>query len=83
MLIRMNSKTVLYLSRKEVESIGLAMTEIIADLGEIVAGKKAGRQTAQERTICVNLGIALDDMAAAILIYRQARERGIGTELPL
>ncbi|MFZ4694815.1 MAG: ornithine cyclodeaminase family protein [Verrucomicrobiia bacterium] len=54
-----------------------------ADLGEIVAGKKAGRQTPQERTICVNLGIALDDIATAILIYRKAKERGIGTELPL
>ena len=54
-----------------------------ADLGEIVAGKKLGREKPTERTICVNLGIALDDMATAILIYRKALERGIGTELPL
>ncbi len=54
-----------------------------ADLGEIVAGKKPGRQSDNERTICINLGIALDDMATAILIYRKAKEKGIGTELPL
>jgi ornithine cyclodeaminase/alanine dehydrogenase-like protein (mu-crystallin family) len=54
-----------------------------ADLGEIVSGKKPGRQSDEERTICINLGLALDDMATAILIYRKARERGIGTELPL
>jgi ornithine cyclodeaminase/alanine dehydrogenase len=30
-----------------------------------------------------NLGLALDDMATAPLIYRRALERGIGTWLPL
>jgi ornithine cyclodeaminase/alanine dehydrogenase len=54
-----------------------------ADLGAIVAGKKPGRENAAERTICINLGIALDDMATAILIYRKACELGIGSELPL
>jgi ornithine cyclodeaminase/alanine dehydrogenase-like protein (mu-crystallin family) len=53
------------------------------DLVEIVAGKKPGRENAKERTICINLGLALDDMATAILIYRKAREKGIGTQLPL
>jgi ornithine cyclodeaminase/alanine dehydrogenase-like protein (mu-crystallin family) len=54
-----------------------------ADLGEIVAGKKPGRENAKERIICINLGLALDDMATAILIYRKAREKGIGTQLYL
>ena len=54
-----------------------------ADLGEIIAGKKPGRETEQERTICINLGLALDDMAVAIAIYKKACDRGIGTELPL
>ncbi|MBU0544851.1 MAG: ornithine cyclodeaminase family protein [Proteobacteria bacterium] len=54
-----------------------------ADLGEIVSGRKPGREKAEERTISINLGIALDDMATAILIYKKAGERGIGTELPL
>jgi ornithine cyclodeaminase/alanine dehydrogenase len=54
-----------------------------ADLGEIVSGKKAGREKPEERTISINLGIALDDIATAILIYRKALKEGIGTILPL
>ncbi len=54
-----------------------------ADLGEILAGRKPGRQSEEERTFCVNLGIALDDMATAIIVYREARKRGLGIELPL
>jgi ornithine cyclodeaminase/alanine dehydrogenase-like protein (mu-crystallin family) len=54
-----------------------------ADLGQIIAGKKPGREHADERTICINLGLALEDMATAILIYKKAREGRIGVELPL
>ena len=57
--------------------------EPYADLGEIAAGNKPGRESEAERNICINLGIALEDMATAIEIYRQAREKGIGTELPM
>jgi ornithine cyclodeaminase/alanine dehydrogenase-like protein (mu-crystallin family) len=53
-----------------------------ADLGELVIGKKAGRQNARERTMACNLGLALDDMAVAPLIYQAALEKGIGTWLP-
>jgi ornithine cyclodeaminase/alanine dehydrogenase-like protein (mu-crystallin family) len=56
--------------------------EPYADLGEIVSGRKPGRESDEERTISINLGLALDDMATAILVYRKAVERGIGTELP-
>jgi ornithine cyclodeaminase/alanine dehydrogenase-like protein (mu-crystallin family) len=54
-----------------------------ADLGELVTGQKPGRQTSEERTMTANLGLALDDMAVAPLLYRQAVEKGIGTWLPL
>lgn len=56
---------------------------IYASLGELVAGKKPGRQTPKERTIACNLGLALDDMATAPIVYRRAMERGIGTWLSL
>jgi ornithine cyclodeaminase/alanine dehydrogenase-like protein (mu-crystallin family) len=32
--------------------------------------------------VCINLGIALDDMATAIRVYQQAIVQGIGTALP-
>ena len=54
-----------------------------ADLGEIVAGLKPGRQSAQERTLAINLGLALDDMAVAPEIYRRAKTLGLGTWLDL
>ena len=56
---------------------------IYADLGELVTGRKPGRERADERTIACNLGLALDDMAVAPLIYERALERRIGTWLPL
>lgn len=54
-----------------------------ADLGEIAAGTQPGRESETERIICMNLGLALEDMATARLIYDRAREQGIGTDLPL
>jgi ornithine cyclodeaminase/alanine dehydrogenase len=54
-----------------------------ADLGEIVAGLKPGRERPEERTLAVNLGLALDDMAVAPEVYRRARQQGLGTWLPL
>jgi ornithine cyclodeaminase/alanine dehydrogenase-like protein (mu-crystallin family) len=57
--------------------------EPYADLGEIVAGKKPGRESGSERTAAINLGLALDDMATAIRVYRRAKAAGIGRELPL
>ncbi len=57
--------------------------EIHADLGELVAGKKPGRETSEERTMTANLGNALDDMAVAPLIYTRAVEKDIGVWLDL
>jgi ornithine cyclodeaminase/alanine dehydrogenase len=54
-----------------------------ADLGELVAGKRPGRERDDERNICCNLGLAIDDMATAILIYQRAAERDIGTWVSL
>jgi len=56
---------------------------IHADLGELVTGQKAGRETDEQRTMTANLGLAIDDMAVAPLIYRKAKAKGIGTVLPL
>jgi ornithine cyclodeaminase/alanine dehydrogenase len=56
---------------------------IHADLGELVVGKKTGRENARERLMTANLGLAIDDMAVAPLLYRRAKEKGIGTWLPL
>ena len=54
-----------------------------ADLGELATGQKQGRESPAERTMTANLGLALNDMAVAPLIYRKAKEKGIGTWLEL
>jgi ornithine cyclodeaminase/alanine dehydrogenase len=54
-----------------------------ADLGELATGKKPGRESPEERTIACNLGLAMDDMAVAPILYRRANEKGIGSWLPL
>jgi ornithine cyclodeaminase/alanine dehydrogenase-like protein (mu-crystallin family) len=59
------------------------VTTLHAELGEIITGKKPGRETTTERTIACNLGIALDDMAVAPLVLRRAIQLGIGKRLAL
>jgi ornithine cyclodeaminase/alanine dehydrogenase len=56
---------------------------VYAELGDLVSGRKAGRESDAERTIACNLGLALDDMATAPLVFRKALDLGIGTWLPL
>lgn len=56
---------------------------IHADLGELVTGRKSGRERPSERTFACNLGLALDDIATAPLIYQRALDKGVGTWLPL
>ena len=54
-----------------------------ADLGEIVAGHKPGREREDERTMAANIGLALEDVAVASEIHSRALALGIGTWLPL
>ena len=57
--------------------------ELHADLGDLATGRKKGRETPAQRTMTANLGLALDDMAVAPLLFKKAVEKGIGTWLPL
>lgn len=55
---------------------------IVAELGEVVAGA-TGRRNDTEITVFKSLGMAIEDVIAADLVYRRAREKGIGLELTL
>ena len=57
--------------------------EVHADLGELAAGLKAGRGSDTERIFCMNMGIAVDDVVTARVLYERALERGAGVKLPL
>ena len=54
-----------------------------AELGEIVAGKKAGRVNDKEITIFKSNGLAIQDVAAAKLVYDKAIAKGIGVEVEI
>jgi ornithine cyclodeaminase/alanine dehydrogenase len=56
---------------------------VYADLSEILSGKKLGRENSQERIMSMNLGLAIEDIATAALVYGKARKAKIGTMLPL
>ncbi len=51
------------------------------ELASLVAGKQ-GRRSESERHVVFNLGLALEDMATALPLYRRALEREVGTLLP-
>ena len=50
----------------------------IAELGELTAGLKAGRQSDSEITVCDLTGVGVQDTAIALLAYQRAVERGLG-----
>jgi ornithine cyclodeaminase/alanine dehydrogenase len=54
-----------------------------ADLGELAAGLKPGRETDAERIFSMNMGIAVDDMVTAKVLYERALACGSGARLPL
>lgn len=50
----------------------IAAGEIFAEIGEVVAGAKPGRQSAEEITLFKSVGVAVEDIVAADLVYRRA-----------
>ncbi|MEZ5419209.1 MAG: ornithine cyclodeaminase family protein [Vicinamibacterales bacterium] len=56
---------------------------IAAELGEIVSGRRPGRTADGDVTVFKSLGMAVEDVVAADLVFRRAVETGAGTELTL
>jgi ornithine cyclodeaminase/alanine dehydrogenase len=56
---------------------------VYSEIAEMVTGTRPGRENADERTITCNLGLALEDIAVAPLVYQRAVDREIGTWLSL
>jgi ornithine cyclodeaminase/alanine dehydrogenase-like protein (mu-crystallin family) len=54
-----------------------------ASLDELVTNRKPGREHDEERTMAMNLGLAIDDIAVAPEVYRRATAMKIGTWLEL
>jgi len=56
---------------------------IAAEVGEIVAGARPGRQSAEEVTLFKSVGVAVQDVAAGALTFANAGRLGLGTDVRL
>ena len=65
-----------------VEARGTFRWSMANELADVVAGRVPGRPSEQSVTLFESMGVALEDIAAAQLVYRKAKEQGIGQELP-
>jgi alanine dehydrogenase len=59
----------------------MTRADVHAELGEIVAGKKPGRESKDEIIIFDSTGMALQDVAAAAVLYEKAQRHGAGARL--
>ena len=60
---------------------GLGEEHIAAELGEVLTGSHPGRTDAAQLTVFKSLGLGVEDLAAAELVVRKAREQGAGAEV--
>lgn len=70
-----------YLLALAEEAIGA--DHIRAELGEVLAGQRPGRTSAEEITVFESLGLAVEDLYAAEYAARRAEALGLGTEVEL
>lgn len=69
--------------RAALSSGAITQDDIYAALDEIVTGKKPGRQDPQELTVFKSVGVAIEDIATAALVYERAVTNGVGLSVQL
>ena len=61
-------------------AVGLMrITDVYAELSEVVAGRKPGRTSASEIIIFDSTRVAIEDAVAAVSVYEKACETGAGS----
>jgi len=68
--------------REMIEQGQFDRARLHADIGEIVAGRKSGRTSDDERILLHTTGMVSHDIGICWHIYRRAREQGLGLALP-
>jgi ornithine cyclodeaminase/alanine dehydrogenase-like protein (mu-crystallin family) len=69
--------------RLAIEEGVIGADHLQAELGEVINGDHPGRRTDSEITLYRSLGVAVEDIAAAQLVFERALEQGVGTEVDL
>lgn len=65
------------------ERAGALAWERVGELAPVVAAQVPGRASQDEITLFESQGIALEDVAAGMLVYRRALEQDVGIDLPV
>ncbi len=60
---------------------GVVLPEAVRELGQIIAGQVPGRRSPEDITLFASQGLALEDLAAARLVYDRARKENVGREM--
>jgi alanine dehydrogenase len=58
----------------------LSPEQVYGSLGEIVAGKKPGRETPEEITVFDSTGLIIQDLALGLAVFKRAQDRNLGEE---
>jgi ornithine cyclodeaminase/alanine dehydrogenase-like protein (mu-crystallin family) len=66
-----------------IQEKAISENPIHGEIGEVLAGTKPGRSSAGEVTLYKSVGIAIQDVATANLVYRKALEQGVGTTVEI
>jgi ornithine cyclodeaminase/alanine dehydrogenase-like protein (mu-crystallin family) len=51
----------------------IAAGQMFAEIGEVIGGARPGRESAEEITLFKSVGVAVEDVASAALVYRNAK----------
>ena len=60
---------------------GLLTWERVKELRHVVSGQMRGREHAEQITLFKSLGLAIEDVAAAAVVYQKAKEQQAGKEI--
>ncbi len=60
----------------------LGLPRLDAEFADVIVGRLPARRSPQERILCFNLGIAIEDLVTATDIYRRAMAASAGRRLP-
>ena len=60
---------------------GLILPEAIYEIGQVIAGQVKGREGPEAITLFASQGLAIEDMAAARVVYDRAVERDVGRDI--
>ncbi len=61
----------------------ISADDIHGEIGEVLAGTKAGRISSSEVTLYKSVGIAIQDVATAHMVYRKALAQNVGTTVEI